>query len=153
MRQLYYEDVNVGEQITPIVKIATTRMLVKWAGATGDFHPTHYDDAYARAQGLGGPIVHGALKCAWLAQLMTDWIGVEGNLKRLKCRYLIPDYPRKMLSATDRPAENGAPVIASSAATAMFVAGVKCCTRLASAPPCCSMRTAQMRSNSGKLML
>ena len=35
--QTYYEDVEVGSEITPLKKVATTRMLVQWAGASGDF--------------------------------------------------------------------------------------------------------------------
>ena len=74
-KQIYYEDVEEGAEITPLAKIATTRMLVEWAGASGDFNPLHYEDDFAKAMGVGAPIVHGALKRAWLGQLMTDWIG------------------------------------------------------------------------------
>jgi hypothetical protein len=56
----------------------------------------HYDDDFAKAMGVGAPIVHGALKRAWLVQLMTDWIGEEGKLKKLSCQYRGMDYPRKM---------------------------------------------------------
>jgi len=94
--QIYYEDVEVGSEITPLAKIATTRMLVQWAGATGDFNPLHYEDDFATAMGVGAPIVHGALKRAWLGQLMTDWIGGEGRLKKMSCQYRGMDYPRKM---------------------------------------------------------
>jgi hypothetical protein len=96
VKQLYYDDVQVGDEITPLPKIATWRMLVQWAGASGDFNPLHYEDEFAKAMGLNGPIVHGALKRAWLGQLMTDWIGEQGTLKKLSCRYLSVDYPRKM---------------------------------------------------------
>ena len=41
--QLYWEDVGVDTELTPLSKIATTQMLVKWAGAAGDFNPLHYD--------------------------------------------------------------------------------------------------------------
>ena len=34
--QLFWEDVEVGTEITPLAKIATTQMLVRWAGASGD---------------------------------------------------------------------------------------------------------------------
>jgi len=30
--QLYWEDIEVGMEITPLAKIATTQMLVKWPG-------------------------------------------------------------------------------------------------------------------------
>lgn len=95
-KQLCYEDIEAGTAITPLAKIATTRMLVQWAGASGDFNPLHYDSDFAQAQGAGTPIVHGALKRAWLGQLMTDWIGEAGELKRLSCQYRGMDYPRKM---------------------------------------------------------
>ena len=46
-KQVYYEDVEVGTEIPPLAKVATTRMLVQWAGATGDFNPLHYDEEFA----------------------------------------------------------------------------------------------------------
>lgn len=95
-KQLYYQDVEVGAEVTPLAKVATTRMLVQWAGASGDLNPLHYEDDFAKAQGVGSPILHGALKSAWLGQLMTDWVGEEGVLKKLSCQYRGMDYPRKM---------------------------------------------------------
>jgi len=94
--QLHYEDVEAGTEITPLAKIATTQMLVQWAGAIGDFNPLHYESDFARAQGVDEAIVHGSLKRAWLAQLMTDWIGEQGELRKLSCQYRGMDYPRKM---------------------------------------------------------
>lgn len=91
-----YKSINVGSEIPTLTKVATTRMLVQWAGATGDFNPLHYEDDFAKAMMLGSPIVHGALKRAWLGQLITDWIGEQGELKKLSCRYRGMDYPRKM---------------------------------------------------------
>ena len=103
-KQLYYEDVETGMEVQALAKVATTRMLVQWAGASGDFNPLHYEDDFAEAQGVGSPIVHGALKRAWLGQLMTDWIGELGELKKLSCEYRGMDWPRKMKSM-DEPQE------------------------------------------------
>jgi len=60
-KQLYWEDVEVDTEVTTLPKVATRRMLVKWAGASGDFNPLHYDDSFAESQGVGKPIIHGAL--------------------------------------------------------------------------------------------
>ena len=81
-KQIYYEDIEVGTEVTPLPKVATTQMLVRWAGASGDYNPLHYEAEFAKGQGVGEPIVHGALKRAWMGQLMTDWIGEEGELKK-----------------------------------------------------------------------
>lgn len=100
-KQLYWEDVKEEGEVTPLPKVATRQTLVKWAGASGDFVPVHYDDKFAAAQGIGKPIVHGALKRQWLVQLMTDWIGGRGTLKKFSCQYRGMDYPRFMKSLTE----------------------------------------------------
>ena len=77
-KQVCYEDVEVGSEVASLAKIATTRMLVQWAGASGDFNPLHYDEDFAKAMGVGAPIVHGALKRAWGAiDDRLDWRGWE----------------------------------------------------------------------------
>ena len=101
VKQLYWEDIEVGNEITPLPKVATTQMLVKWAGASGDFNPLHYDDVYATSQGVGKRAIHGQLKRAWLVQLITDWIGEQGTLKKLSCHFRAVDYPRPMKTMTE----------------------------------------------------
>ncbi len=43
-KQLCWEDVEIGGEVTPLPKISSSQMLVKWAGASGDFNPLHYED-------------------------------------------------------------------------------------------------------------
>lgn len=100
-KQLYWEDIKEEDEVTPLAKVATTQMLVRWAGASGDFNPLHYDSEFAAAQGVGKPIVHGALKRQWLVQLMTDWVGEEGTLRKFSCQYRAMDYPRQMKTMTE----------------------------------------------------
>ena len=95
-KQLYYEDVKVGDAVTPVSKVASSRMLVQWAGASGDYNPLHYEDSFAQAMFVKSPIVHGQLKRAWLVHLVTNWIGDEGTVKTLSCQFRGMDYPRKM---------------------------------------------------------
>jgi acyl dehydratase len=68
----YWEEVNINEELPPLVKKPTTRQLVQYAGASGDFYEIHYDKDYALQAGLPGVIVHGLLSAGWLAQFMTD---------------------------------------------------------------------------------
>ncbi len=104
-KQLCWEDIKEDDEVTPLAKVATTQMLVRWAGASGDFNPLHYDSEFAAAQGVGKPIVHGALKRQWLVQLMTDWVGEQGTLRKFSCQYRAMDYPRQMKTMTE--AEEG----------------------------------------------
>lgn len=95
-QQIYWEDINESSEVAAMEKIATTQMLVRWAGASGDFNPLHFDDAFANMAGVSKPIVHGALKRQWLIQLVTSWMGDEGTLKKFSCQYRGMDWPRTM---------------------------------------------------------
>ena len=86
-------NVRVGEEIPELIKHPTTRQLVKYAGAQGDFYEIHYDQEYARSVGLPGVILHGLLKAAFLGQLVTDWIGDEATLKTFEVSYRGIDVP------------------------------------------------------------
>ncbi|MGB3128195.1 MAG: MaoC/PaaZ C-terminal domain-containing protein, partial [Dehalococcoidia bacterium] len=94
--QICWEDVEVGYELPTLEKIAHSLMLVKWAGASGDFNPHHYEETFGQSQGTDGTIVHGLLKHAWLIQLVTNWMGDEGFMKKFSCQYRGIDYPRKM---------------------------------------------------------
>ncbi len=87
MAARYYEDVQVGADLPVLVKKPTRRQLVKWAGASGDFYEIHYDQDFAKSQKLPGVIVHGWLTASFLGQLVTDWMGEEGTVKKLGCSY------------------------------------------------------------------
>lgn len=121
MGQIFWEDIEEGSEIPPLPKIATTLMLVKWAGASGDFSPVHYDEAFAAAQGVGRPIVHGQLKQAWLVQLVTEWIGENGSLRKLSCQFRGMDYPRPMKSLTEP--EEGETLLCKGRVVSKYVKG------------------------------
>lgn len=100
-KQVYWEDLAAGEELVPMPKIADSLMLVKWAGASGDFNPHHYEDAFAETQGTAGVIVHGLLKHAWLISFVTSWMGDEGVMKEFDCEYRGLDRPRKMKTMSE----------------------------------------------------
>jgi len=101
-KQLYWEDVKVGDEITPMSKSGTTQMVVKWAGGSGDFIPLHYDYIYmTKTQGLDGPIIHGGLKRQWMIHMLTEWTGDPGTIKKFSCEYRGIDYCRPMKTRTE----------------------------------------------------
>ena len=86
-------NVQVGQELAELVKHPTTRQLVQYAGAQGDFYEIHYDQEYAKSVGLPGVILHGLLKAAFLGQLVTDWLGDRGSLKNFEVSYRGIDQP------------------------------------------------------------
>ena len=91
--QPYFEDVEEGMELPIVEKNPTTQQLVKYAGASGDYYQIHYDQDFARANGLPNVILHGALKNAFLGHLMTSWVGEHGTLRKLSAQYRGMDVP------------------------------------------------------------
>lgn len=104
-KQLYYEDIAVGSEIPPLVKCPTTKQLVMWAGASTDYLQIHYDKDFAQSKGLPGVIVHGQLVCSFLGQLITDWMGEQGSLRKLTCNYKGINFPGETLTGKGRVAK------------------------------------------------
>ncbi len=86
-------NVKVGDEIPELIKHPTTRQLVQYAGASGDFYEIHYDQEFARRVALPGVILHGLLKAGYLGQLITDWLGDRGTLKTFDVSYRGLDVP------------------------------------------------------------
>jgi hypothetical protein len=83
----------VGDELPELIKQPTTRQLVQYAGAQGDFYEIHYDQDFARSVGLPGVILHGLLKASFLGQLLTDWLGDRGTIKTFEVSYRGTDQP------------------------------------------------------------
>jgi len=94
-KQVYFEDVEVGTEVSPLVKHPTPRQLVMWAGASGDYNEIHYNKEAALQEKLPDIIVHGRLKNSFLCQMMTDWIGEGGFLKKITIQHRGMDIPGK----------------------------------------------------------
>ena len=62
---------------------ATRRDLIKYAGASRDFNPLHWDHETAVAVGLPGVVVHGLLQTSWILQAI-------GPVASAKFRYRAP---------------------------------------------------------------
>lgn len=81
-RKLFFEDVQVGDQIPQLVKEPVTKVqLVRYAGASGDFNPLHTDPELGEKVGTGGVIAHGMLIMGFVGQMLSDYIGPEALRK------------------------------------------------------------------------
>lgn len=92
-KKILFEDIELGTIIPELIKHPSKRQLVMWAGASEDFMEVHYDKDAAMSVNLPGVIVHGALKSAFLGQMLTDWFEEAGTLKEFECRYQGIDFP------------------------------------------------------------
>ena len=59
--QLWFEDFKIGDRFESPSKTLTDAHFMFFAGMTGDAHPLHYDDEYARKTRFGRRLAHGLL--------------------------------------------------------------------------------------------
>ncbi len=78
-KQLFLEDFAPGQIFAGASRRITHDDVLAFAALTGDKHPIHYDDDYAKATRFGRPIVHGlhlmaltALGAAPLSEQLKD---------------------------------------------------------------------------------
>ncbi|OAT81143.1 hypothetical protein A6M21_12030 [Desulfotomaculum copahuensis] len=90
------------EVLPPLKKPPLDRMqLVRYAGASGDFNPLHYDDETGKAAGTGGVIAHGMLLMGFAGQAVTRWIP-NRYLKRLSVRFVDITRPGDQITVNGR---------------------------------------------------
>src|SRR6266851_3669371 len=63
----YFEDFQLGEKFHIPAKTMTDAHFLFFAGMTGDNHPIHYDDEYAKNTRFGKRVAHGLLVTAMTA--------------------------------------------------------------------------------------
>ena len=89
----FFEDVSVGEELTPLHKQIDLPRMMAYGAATWDFIRLHYDADYARTLGFPSPFVDGQMLGAFLAQHVQDWAGPAAFLRKLAFRNRVMAYP------------------------------------------------------------
>ncbi|KAF4407828.1 MULTISPECIES: MaoC family dehydratase [Streptomyces] len=85
-----YDDVAVGTEL-PAQSFPVTRdTLVRYAGASGDFNPIHWNERFAREVGLPDVIAHGMFTMASAVRVVTDWTGDPGAVVEYGVRFTKP---------------------------------------------------------------
>ena len=81
---------NVGDEL-PAQRFPVARAdLVRYAGASGDFNPIHWNERFATSVGLPDIIAHGMLTMALAIRVVTDWAGDPGAVVEYGVRFTRP---------------------------------------------------------------
>jgi len=81
---------SVGD-VLPAQEFALTRAeLVRYAGASGDFNPIHWNERVATEVGLPNVIAHGMLTMGTALRVVTDWAGDPGAVLSYGVRFTKP---------------------------------------------------------------
>lgn len=82
-----------GEPLPGMARGASRTDLVRYAAASRDFNPIHWDHDAAVAAGLPGVVVHGLLQSAWLVQAASRHAPGQAPVAGARFRYRTPLRP------------------------------------------------------------
>lgn len=85
-----FAELTVGQDIGSRSIDVTRTDLVKYAGASGDFNPIHWNEAFATGVGLPGVIAHGMFTMGSAVQLVSDWAGDPAAVVDFQTRFTKP---------------------------------------------------------------
>ena len=85
-----YDEVEVGTELPARSFPVTRATLVRYAGASGDFNPIHWNERFARGVGLPDVIAHGMFTMASAIQVVTDWTGDPAAVEEYGVRFTKP---------------------------------------------------------------
>ncbi|WP_277441289.1 MaoC family dehydratase [Streptomyces sp. SPB162] len=85
-----YDEVEVGTELPAQTFPVSRATLVRYAGASGDFNPIHWNERFAKEVGLPDVIAHGMFTMASAIRVVTDWVGDPGAVAEYGVRFTKP---------------------------------------------------------------
>jgi acyl dehydratase len=83
-------DLEVGSSIGTRTVEVDRATLVRYAGASGDLNPIHWNERVATEVGLPGVIAHGMFTMGTAVNLVSDWAGDPGAVVDYGVRFTRP---------------------------------------------------------------
>ncbi|AEI11294.1 MaoC family dehydratase [Cellulomonas gilvus] len=83
-------DLEVGQEIARAEVVVDRARLVRYAAASGDFNPIHWNDRVAVAVGLPGVIAHGMWTMGAAIGPVVEWLGDPGLVTDYQVRFTRP---------------------------------------------------------------
>ncbi|MEU3604993.1 MaoC family dehydratase [Streptomyces sp. NPDC035033] len=88
--KISYDEVEVGTELPARSFPVTRDTLVRYAGASGDFNPIHWNEKFAVEVGLPDVIAHGMFTMAEAIRVVTDWAGDPASVVEYGVRFTKP---------------------------------------------------------------
>ena len=83
--------VEVGTRIPDREETVDQERLIRYAGASGDFNPLHWDPQFAaKVSPTGGVIGHGMLSMGLVSSAVTQWAGGPEYVRSISASFRAP---------------------------------------------------------------
>jgi acyl dehydratase len=92
MTSLRSDDVNIGDELTPLPLPLTRSLIVATALASRDYQDVHHDPSLAQAKGSQDIFMNILTTNGLIGRYITDWAGPDAVIKNVSIRLGVPNY-------------------------------------------------------------
>lgn len=86
--EAYYDQISVGDEIKPLIKTVNTVNITMYIATVWLMDRIHFDYPFSvERRGLPNVVAPGNMACDYYTQLLTDWVGDKGSLRRLSVQF------------------------------------------------------------------
>ena len=100
MNSLHDTDVNVGDQIAPLVLPLSRSLIVATALASRDYQDVHHDPTLAQQKGSQDIFMNILTTNGLIGRYITDWAGPDSIIKNVSIRLGVPNYAGDTMTIT-----------------------------------------------------
>ena len=100
MNSLHDTDVNVGDQIAPLVLPLSRSLIVATALASRDYQDVHHDPVLAQQKGSQDIFMNILTTNGLIGRYITDWAGPDSIIKNVSIRLGVPNYAGDTMTIT-----------------------------------------------------
>ena len=98
-------EITPGQRLDQVVHTIERADLIRYAGASGDFNPIHWNDEWAKSVGLPGVIAHGMFSMGVAARMISAFADNPAAIKRLRVRFSAMIQPGQTLTVSGEVAD------------------------------------------------
>ena len=100
MAKLYFEDINIGDEVPPYSVQVGYMELNRFASANDEFVLIHMDPDYSKdIAKIPDVNIMGNLKLVYIANALMGWIGDDGWIRNIGAEYRKQDFVHHVLTA------------------------------------------------------
>jgi hypothetical protein len=100
MKSLNDTDVNVGDQLAPLLLPLTRSLIVATALASRDYQDVHHDPTLAQQKGSQDIFMNILTTNGLIGRYVTDWAGPDAIIKNVSIRLGVPNYAGDTMTIT-----------------------------------------------------
>jgi hypothetical protein len=106
-----YDDVQVGDELPPLLIPLTRSLIVATAIASRDYQDVHHDPTLAVQRGSKDIFMNILSTNGFVGRYVTDWAGPNAIVRSVSIRLGVPNYPGDTMTMTGSVTAKGDGVV------------------------------------------